>query len=74
MSAEERADLFERARWELIALLEGVQDAGYFRFAVSNDSGRPSLELLVDQHDTGGDDAIPDRVAEYLGLSKGASK
>jgi hypothetical protein len=74
MSAEDRGELFERAKWELIALLEGVKDAGYFRFAMNNDSERPSLELLVDHHETGGDEAIPDRVGEYLGLSKGASK
>jgi hypothetical protein len=69
LSEEERADMLERAKFELIGLAGRAGEAGQFTVTVNAVSSPPSVQLMVD-HAVGGDRQIPDRVSSYLSTSK----
>lgn len=66
LSPEEAAELLDRARWELMGLAGAAPDIGAVQFALDPTASPPSITMLMDHEPSGGDDAIPEKVRDYL--------
>jgi hypothetical protein len=73
LSNEEKAELLDRAKWELIALAAQAGEAGQLRISMNPAASPPSIEVLVD-HRPGGDQNVPDRVSGYLKIGDDVKK
>jgi hypothetical protein len=73
LSNEEKAELLDRAKWELISLAAQADEAGQLRISMNPADSPPTIEVLV-EHKPGGDQNVPDRVSEYLKMSDGVNK
>lgn len=73
LSDEEKAELLDRAKWELISLAAQADEAGQLRISLNPAASPPTIEVLVDRK-PGGDPNVPDRVSEYLKMSDGVTK
>ena len=73
LSNEEKAELLDRAKWELISLAGQADEAGQLRISMNPAASPPNIEVLFDRK-PGGDQNVPDRVSGYLRIGDDVKK